>query len=169
MLKQLYKLRATAIKTPFKDCHHEDAFYTKLMKYVKTSCSLEWRRLLEHFNLSFRTSREKILEDQLIKFEMLSEHLKNWYQWTINSHGNNSKIDQSHSRYSLFSSYKSNVRLWRICISDNQKQFIYQSSNHNNISYSVLQWGGKSSLLTNQRRYMASLSTTPTSHNNCRF
>jgi len=77
VLKLLYKLRATAIKTPFKDCHHEDAFYTKLMEYVKTSRYLEWRRLLEHFNLSFRTSREKILEDQLIKFEMPSEHLKN--------------------------------------------------------------------------------------------
>ena len=72
-----------------------------------------------------------------------SYHPWTWYQWTINSHGNNGKFGQIHSRYPLFSSYESTVRLWRICISDKQKGFTYRSPNHHNISYSVLQWGGK--------------------------
>ena len=37
VLKQLYKLRATAIKTPFKDCHHEDAF----LHHVNEICQAE--------------------------------------------------------------------------------------------------------------------------------
>ena len=151
--------------------------------------------------------------DQIQNALWTSYHRWNWYQWTINSHGNNSKFGQIHSRYPFFSSYESTVWLWRICISDKQKSFTYRSPIDHDHKTITMIWAdqffnekekhfksmhsftkshfypdhqtmgglrylsfGTSSLLVQQmalkladkqRRYIASLATTTTTHSDC--
>ena len=82
VLKQLYRFTGNYNYMPLRIVITKTPFYSMFMKYIKpkrnlqsnlTSRSLEWRRLLKHFNLSCQTSGEKILEDQHIEFKMLSE------------------------------------------------------------------------------------------------